>query len=169
MPARRANSAGPQPGDLRSAARWSRTALALALLFGSLPVAARLFLGSWAFGDATLLAVLCLLCAGYLRLRAGRRFRVAPDAAALLDRSLQLAASGETGDAIAVLSEAIRVNPWLWQALQYRGELYLHTGLAQAAIQDFDRASLLAPDESHIRALREHAEGLLGPRPQNPL
>jgi tetratricopeptide (TPR) repeat protein len=114
-------------------------------------------LGSWGFGDATLLSLLCLLAAGYLRLRAVRRFRTAPDGAMLLDRSLQLAASGQTGAAMAVLTEAIRMNPRLWQAFQYRGELHLQGGAAGAALADFDRAIELAPQESHIHLLRGHA------------
>jgi len=139
----------------------------MALLFGSLPLAGQLVLGSWGFGDAALFAVLCFLAGGYLRLRA-RRFRVAPDAAMLLDRAFQFAAAGEKERAIAVLSEAIRLSPWLWQAFQYRGELQLQDGRPADAIQDFDAAIRLAPGEEHIRALRSYAEAQRTSGAENP-
>lgn len=157
MPPRRENANSSRSRPMRAATQWSRTALALGLLFATLPLAGRLLLGSWGFSDATLLALLCLLAAGYLQLRA-RRFRQAPDPAALLDRSLQLAASGRARDAIGVLTEAIRANPELWQAYQYRGELYLQSGLAEAAIEDFAQAVAIAPEESHIRVLLGEAK-----------
>lgn len=134
-------------------------ALALALLFASLPVVGRLFLGSWGFPDATLLACLCFLLAAYLYIRGRRSYRAAPDAASQLDGAIQLAASGQTERAIALLTEAIRLNPRLWQALQYRGELYHQLGSIDAAIRDFDQAIALAPGESHIRVLRGYAKG----------
>ena len=148
----------------RDSLRWSRTALALAFLFASLPVAGKLLLGEWGFPDATLLSVLCVLAAAYLYLR-GRNFRAAPDPAALLDQSIQFAASGRSGEAIALLTEAIRVSPGLWQALQYRGEMYLQLGSIDDAMRDFDQASALAPEESHIRVLRGYAERLREPLP----
>ena len=143
------------------ASRWSRTALALALLFASLPLAGKLFLGAWEFQDATLLSCLCAILAAYLYIR-GRRFRVAPDPAALLDAAIHLAASGRAGEAIALLTEAIRLSPRLWQALQYRGELYLQRGSPDAALEDFDRAIALAPNESHVYVLRGYAQSLVG-------
>lgn len=143
----------------REDSRWSRTALGLALLFASLPVAGRLLLGEWEFPDATLLSVLCILAAAYLYVR-GRRFRAAPDPAALLDQSIQLAASGQSGEAIALLTEAIRVSPRLWQAYQYRGEVYLERGSVDEALKDFDQAIGLAPEEAHIRVLRGYADRL---------
>jgi tetratricopeptide (TPR) repeat protein len=145
-----------EESDGQKARRWGRTALALAFLFGSLPLAGRIFLGSWGFDDATLLACLCFAVAGYLHIRA-RRFRVVPDAAALLDGAIQLAASGQPAEGIALLTEAIRLSPRLWQAFQYRGELYLQSGDVEAALRDFDRAISLAPNEPHIRVLRGHA------------
>jgi tetratricopeptide (TPR) repeat protein len=151
------------------ASRWSRTALALALLFASLPVASKLFLGSWGFPDATLLACLCLILAAYFQIRGRRSFRVIPDGAALLDGAIECAASGQSGEAIALLTEAIRLNPRLWQAFQYRGELYLQRGSVDAALQDFDRAIGLVPGESHIHVLRGYAQSLLGADAENPL
>jgi tetratricopeptide (TPR) repeat protein len=143
------------------ARRWSRTVLALALLFASLPVAGRLVLGSWGFPDATLLSCLCLMLAAYLYIRGRRGFRAVPDAAALLDGALQLAASGQSGEAITLLTEAIRLSPRLWQAFQYRGEMYLQRGSLDAAIEDFNQAIGLAPKESHIQVLRGYAQSLL--------
>jgi tetratricopeptide (TPR) repeat protein len=151
-----------------AASRWSRTALALALLFASLPLAGKLFLGSWGFEDATLLlAVLCFLVAAYLHIRGRRGSRPAPDDAALLDQAIQLAASGQPAEAIALLTEAIRLSPRLWQAFQYRGELYLQRGSADAALEDFDRAIGLAPNESHIQVLRGYAQALLASKSKN--
>jgi tetratricopeptide (TPR) repeat protein len=140
--------------------------LALALLLASLPVAGKLFLGAWGFEDATLLSCLCLFLAAYLYIR-GRRFRVAPDPAALLDGAIHLAASGQPAEAIALLTEAVRLSPRLWQAFQYRGELYLQRGSPDAALQDFDQAIALAPQESHIYVLRGHAQSLLDVNSKN--
>jgi tetratricopeptide (TPR) repeat protein len=153
--------------ECMAASRWSRTALALALLFASLPLAGKLFLGSWGFEDATLLAVLCFLVAAYLHIRGRRSAHPAPDDAALLDQAIQLAASGQPAEAIALLTEAIRLSPRLWQAFQYRGELYLQRGSADAALQDFDRAIGLAPNESHIHVLRGYAQALLATESKN--
>jgi tetratricopeptide (TPR) repeat protein len=136
----------------------------MAILFASLPVAGRLLLGEWGFPDATLLSVLCVLAAAYLYFR-GRKFRAAPDPAAMLDQAIQLAASGQSGEAIALLTEAIRVSPRLWQALQYRGEMYLQLGSVEDAMKDFDQAIALAPEEAHIRVLRGYAESLRKPLP----
>jgi tetratricopeptide (TPR) repeat protein len=101
------------------------------------------------------------MLAGYLHIRGRWRLRVAPDAATLLDGAIQLAASGQPKEAIAMLTEAIRLNPRLWQALQYRGELYLQSGSAEAAITDFNQAILLAPEERHLRVLRGYAQTLM--------
>ena len=146
----------PGPQSARPSAQWSRTAIALGVLFGSLPPAGKLILGSWGFGDAAALSLLCFLAGGYLHLRS-RRHRVAPDPAALLDRALQLAAEGDSNAALAVLTEAIRENPRLWQAFQYRGEIRLQSGRYLAAIDDFDAALEIAPAEPHLRALRDYA------------
>ena len=47
------------------ARQWRRAALALAFLFGSMPLASKLFLGSWGFDGAPGIACLCLVVAGY--------------------------------------------------------------------------------------------------------
>ena len=149
------------------ASRWSRTALALAFLFASLPVAGKLILGAWGFQDATLLSCLCFILAAYLHIRERRSFRTVPDDAALLDQAIQLAASGQSEEGIALLTEAIRLSPRLWQAFQYRGELYLQRGSVDAALQDFNQAIALAPDEPHICVLRGYAQSLLQPPATN--
>ena len=51
----------------------------------------------------------------------------------------------------------IRLNPRVWQAFQYRGELYLRLGRAEAALRDFMEAIGLAPEEPHLRFLRDQA------------
>ena len=131
--------------------------MALGLLFGSLPLAGRLLLGTWGFPGAVEAACLCLIAAIYLHVLGRRRHRTVPDAAAMMDLALQLAASGQTAEGIAVLTEAIRLNPRVWQAFQYRGELYLRLGRAEAALRDFMEAIGLAPEEPHLRFLRDQA------------
>ncbi len=139
------------------ARRWSRTALALGLLFGTLPLAGRLFLGSWGFPGAVEAACLCLIAATYLHVLGRRRHRTIPDAAAMLDLALQLAAAGRTPEAITVLTETIRLNPGVWQAFQYRGELYLKLNQPEQALRDLNEAVRLAPQEEHLRFLRDQA------------
>jgi tetratricopeptide (TPR) repeat protein len=81
----------------------------------------------------------------------------------MLDRAIHLASSDRTGEAIALLTEAIRMSPRLWQAFQYRGELYLsRQDSVPAALRDFDEAIRLAPGEPHLYGLRGHAHYLLG-------
>jgi tetratricopeptide (TPR) repeat protein len=142
-----------------NARQWSRAAWAAALLFGSVPLAGRLFLGEWAFTGAAEWACASLLVAVYLEIRA-RRFITKPDPATLLERAGRLAASGRTARAIAVLTAAIRTSPKLWQAYQYRGELHLREGNPSAAAEDFSAAIRLAPDELHLYVLRDHASSL---------
>jgi len=138
------------------ARQWSRAAWALALLFGSLPLAGRLVLGSWEFVSAGEIAC-CLLFAGaYFHVRS-RRFATRPDPATLLEHAHRLAASGRPDRALAVLTRTIRQSPRLWQAYQYRGELRLRLGEFALAAQDFAEAIRLAPDEPHLRHLLEQA------------
>jgi tetratricopeptide (TPR) repeat protein len=145
------------------ARQWRRAALVLALLFASLPLSGRLFLGSWRFDGALDLAGLCLVVAAYLYF-VGRESRPPiPDSAAILDEALRLAALGETGRGLALLDEAIRLNPRLWQARQYRGQMGLEDPTAaESAIKDFTEAIRLAPDEPHLYILRSHVFTLLG-------
>ena len=51
----------------------------------------------------------------------------------------------------------------MWQAYQYRGELYLRQAdLTGAARDDFSAALRLAPGEPHLYVLRGRAYTLLG-------
>jgi len=143
--------------------QWSRAAWGVALLLGSLPLASRLLLGAWGFAEATELAVLCLLVGLYLEILGRRRWRTLRDDAAVLERALALASEGRDEEAIARLTQAVRVSPRLWQAYQYRGQLRLRQpGTWQEALADFDEAIRLAPKEPHLYTLRSQAFGLLG-------
>jgi cytochrome c-type biogenesis protein CcmH/NrfG len=139
-----------------NARQWSRIAFALALLFGSLPVAGRLVLGDWEFVSAGEIACLLLLAGVYFHFRA-RRHAARPDPATLLDQANQLAANGRMDRAIALLTKTIRQSPKLWQAYQYRGELRLRAGEFALAAEDFSDAIRLAPDEPHLHLLLEQA------------
>ena len=165
MPApQRDEDVEPSPDAWASRARqWCRAALALAFLFASLPVASKLFLGGWGFDGASGIACLCLLAAAYLHL-AGRKSRPPiPDSATIMDKAIRLAASGETGRAIALLNEALRLSPRLWQAREYRGQMRLgEPDAAESALRDFTEAIRLAPDEPHLYILRSHVFTLLG-------
>lgn len=143
--------------------QWRRAALALACLFASLPLAGKLFLGSWRFDGAIELAALCLGAAGYLYF-AGREHRSPiPDSAAMLDEALRLAGLGQTGRGLALLDEALRLSPGLWQALEYRGRMRLaEANAAEAALKDFTEAIRLAPDEPHLYVFRSQVFALLG-------
>jgi cytochrome c-type biogenesis protein CcmH/NrfG len=138
------------------ARQWSRAAWALAVLFGSLPVAGRLVLGSWEFVSAGEIACFLLLTGLYFHVRS-RRYATKPDPATLLDQANRLAASGRPDRALAVLTKTIRQSPKLWQAYQYRGELRLRLGDRLLAAEDFADAIRLAPDEPHLHVLLEEA------------
>ena len=144
----------------RRARQWSRAAWALALLFGTLPLASRLFLGSWQFQGAAELSGICLLLGTYLYFIGRRSSSPVPDSAALVNRAIGLAAEGRVKKAIALLTKAIRLSPRFWQAYQYRGELYLRQQKPAPALRDFEQAISLAPDEPHLSALRERAAAL---------
>ena len=147
----------------RSRARhWSRTAFAMAVVFGSMPVASRIFLGGWGFDGAAGIGCLCLLAGVYFHI-VSRRFPAVPDPATILARAGECASEGRGDRAIALLTEGIRLSPQLWQAFQYRGELYLRQGdRMEAALQDFSEAIRLAPQEPHLYLLRGRVYSLLG-------
>ena len=148
---------------MRSRARhWSRTAFAMAILFAAMAVGSRLLTGTWPFDGALELSCVCVVFGAYFYIAGRRRIVAIPDPAVLLDQAFQLASSGEIDKAIALLSKAIRQNSQLWQALQYRGELYLLQQNSQAAANDFSQAIRLAPQEQHLYTLREKATGLGG-------
>ena len=145
------------------ARQWRRAALALAFLFASLPLMGKLFLGSWGFDGASGIACLCLAAAAYLYFAGRERRPPIPDSATLLDQAIRMAASGETDRGLALLDEALRLSPRLWQARQYRGQMRLgEPGAAEVALQDFTEAIRLAPDEPHLYILRSHVFTLLG-------
>jgi tetratricopeptide (TPR) repeat protein len=137
--------------------QWSRTAFALALVFGSFPLVGRLVLGDWEFTGSFELACLLAIFGTYLRLRE-RRHSSNPDPATLLDQASRLADEGRIDRAIALLSRTIRQSPRLWQAYQYRGELQLRIGAHELAAHDFAEAIRLAPEEAHLQRLLEQAE-----------
>jgi tetratricopeptide (TPR) repeat protein len=144
------------------ARQWSRTAFAMAVVFGSLPVASRIFLGGWGFDGAAEIGCLCLFAGVYFHI-ASRRFPVVPDPATTLEQAGERAFAGQSDEAIALLTEEIRLSPQVWQAFQYRGELYLRQGgKVDAALQDFSEAIRLAPREPHLYLLRGHVYSLLG-------
>ena len=135
-------------------------AWAMALLFASMPAASKLFLGVWGFDGAAEIACLCLILGTYLHIAGRRAARAIPDPASMLDQAIQLASAGQVDEAIALLTETIRLSPQLWQAFQYRGELYLHQQSLDAALRDLDEAIRLAPEEPHLYALRGQAQNL---------
>ena len=165
MPAPQGDETRPtSPKAYRSRARqWSQTAFAMSLLFGSLPLTSRLFLGVWGFAGATEISCLFLVLGTYFYLVSRRRPPLVPDPATMLAQASQFVSSGRIDRAIALLTKTIRLSPQLWQAFQYRGELYLRQGNAIAlAVQDFSEAIRLAPKEPHLYLLRGHAHSLLG-------
>jgi len=139
------------------ARQWSRAAWALSILFASLPVSSRVFLGVWGFESAGGVAGLFLVAGTYLHILARRALKAMPYPAEMLDEALALARFGHVDEAIALLTKAIRASPWLWQAYQYRGELYLSQQLPERAAEDFSEAIRLAPEEPHLRVLLEQA------------
>jgi len=140
------------------ARQWSRAAAAVAAVFGTLPIVGRLLFGDWGFDGAWELAGALAILAAYLYLVGRRTYRPIPDSADLLDRAIQIARAGQVEDAIALLTEALRLSPRLWQAHQYRGELMLICRRAVEAREDFRAAIALMPDEPGLRMLLERAE-----------
>ena len=135
----------------------------MSLLLATLPAAGRLFLGGWGFDGAAGMACLCMFIGTYFHIVSRRSFPPVPDPAAMLDQAIHLASSDRNDQAIDLLTEAISVSPRLWQAFQYRGQVYLQRDdSVQAALRDFDEAIRLAPGEPHLYGLRGHAHSLLG-------
>jgi Flp pilus assembly protein TadD len=85
------------------------------------------------------------------------------DSAALLERAMRLGSSGKREQAVALLTEAIRLSPKLWQAYQHRGSIYLEQpARAGEALRDFTEAIRLAPEEGQLYLLRGQAYSLMG-------
>ena len=134
----------------------------MAFLFATMPAASKVFLGVWGFDGAAGISCLCLILGTYLHIVSRRSTPAVSDPATMLDQANQLASSGQIDAAIALLTETIRLSPQLWQAFQYRGELYLRQQSFDAALQDLTEAIRLAPEEPHLYILRGHAYSLLG-------
>jgi tetratricopeptide (TPR) repeat protein len=153
----------PADASASLARQWCRAALALAFIFASLPLAGKLFLGSWRFDGALDMACLCMLAAAYLYFVGRDRRPQTPDSGAILDKALQLAATGATARGLALLDEALRLDPDLWQAWECRGQIHLgEPDGTESALKDFTEAIRLAPDESRLYILRSHVLMLLG-------
>jgi Flp pilus assembly protein TadD len=134
----------------------------MAVVFGSLPLASRVFLGGWGFDGAGEIGCLCLIAGVYFQI-VSRRFPAVPDPASILERAGERAGAGRSDQAIALLTQGIRLSPQLWQAFQYRGELYLRQGdQREAALDDFSEAIRLAPGEAHLYVLRGRVHSMLG-------
>lgn len=129
----------------------------MAILLASLPLAARLLLGSWEFPEALGVACLCGFAGAYLHLVSRRRRRAVPDPASTLEDAFEMAQAGQIDEAIALLTREIRRTPKLWQAYQYRGQLHLAKGEAGPALSDIDEAIRLAPGETDLYLLRDAA------------
>ena len=63
---------------------------------------------------------------------------------------VQLNSTGEYVEAIEKFSKAISLDPLYGPAYSSRGFAYLHTGQSQAAIQDYDEAIRLAPENPNL-------------------
>lgn len=86
----------------------------MALLFGSLGFYG--LEGAWGF------TVISLTLAAYFHLVA-RRNAALPDPASMLEHAQRLVAAGRTEEAVAVLTDALRLSPWFAEARQYREEI----------------------------------------------
>ena len=138
----------------------SRTAMVLAGLFASFPIAGRLILGKWTFDGAAGLAGLFLVAAVYLHVRS-RRVHTAPDPSAMLDEAIHLIRTNRMDRALRILNRIIAENPWFWQAIHRRGEAHLARADASAALADFNEAIRLAPGEARLVEWRSRAEAML--------
>ena len=135
----------------------------MALLFATLPVAGRLILGAGGFDGAGQIAFFCFVLGAYFHILGRPGFHPLPDAATILDQAIRLAAAGKPEEGIVLLTRAIHLTPRLWQAFQYRGQLYLcQPDSVPAAVRDFNKAILLASNEPHLYLLRGQALRLLG-------
>jgi Tfp pilus assembly protein PilF len=127
-----------------------------------MPVAGKILLGVWEFHEATAIAVICFTIAVYLYLINRGRMRTIPDGAEMMDRALQLAASGKIAKASSLLTKALSLDPKLWQAFQYRGELRVSQGDYRGGVDDFSEAIRLAPQERHLYLLRAEVYRTMG-------
>src|SRR5260370_42531414 len=96
----------PAPHYRLRARQWSRTAFAMAVVFGSLPLASRIFLGGWGFDGAAEIACLCLMAGAYFHI-VSRRFPAVPGPATRLERAAACASSGHDDQAIGLVTQSI--------------------------------------------------------------
>jgi Flp pilus assembly protein TadD len=136
--------------------------VAIGLLFASMPVAAKILMGVWGFQEAAAISIICFAIAAYLYLLSRGRTRAIPDGAEMMDRARRLAASGKMAKATFVLTKALSLDPKLWQAFQYRGELQVSQGDYRGALDDFSEAIRLAPQERHLYLLRAQVYRAMG-------
>ena len=136
--------------------------MAIGLLFASMPVGAKILLGVWGFQEAAAISIICFAIATYLYLMSRGRMRTIPDGTEMMDRARRLAASGKMAKAIFVLTKTLRLDPKLWQAFQYRGELRVSQGDYRGALDDFSEAIRLAPHERHLYLLRAQVYSAMG-------
>lgn len=144
------------PPQRARARHWSKLACAIGLLFASLPLVCRLLFGGWDFEGAAEIGAVFLIAAAYFYV-VSRRMPHYRDAASMFDQAAELVASGRIESAVSLLSKTIRQNPRVWQAYQYRGQLYLQLGDHARAVEDFEAAIQLAPEEPALRALHDLA------------
>lgn len=154
-----------RPASRQRTKQWSRAAWALAALFASLPLSSRLFLGVWGFDTAAEIAFLFVVLGGYLHILGRRASPVVPDPAELLQHALETAATGDLEEAARKLTEAIRLSPRLWQAYLYRGGFALDRNLPEQALQDFNQAIAIEPNDPHLYIMRANAYQQLGNHP----
>src|SRR5439155_16383029 len=107
-------------------------------------------------------AGLCVVIGAYLHIRSRRAARALPDDAQLLEEALELARAGDTVAASGLFTQALRLNPKLWQAYQYRGELAIAASDLASALEDLSTAIRLQPAEPHLYTLRAQVHDLLG-------
>jgi tetratricopeptide (TPR) repeat protein len=164
VPSREDDVVVPFPITRQERARqWRRTAWAMAALFASLPIACKIFVGTWGFDEAFEVAGLCAILGTYFHILSRRSLPAVPDDATVLDRGMRLAHEGKPEAAIKLFTNAIRLSPRLWQAFQYRGELHLlDPDATQLALQDFNEAIRIAPGEPHLYVLRAQTHRLMG-------
>jgi Flp pilus assembly protein TadD len=136
--------------------------LAIGLLFASMPAASRILLGVWEFHEAMAISIICFAIAAYLYVVSRGRTLAIPDSAEMMDRARRLSASGKVATAISVLAKALCLDPKLWQAFQYRGQLRVSQGDYRGALQDFSDAIRLAPQERHLYFLRAQVYSMIG-------
>ena len=76
------------------ARQWRRTAWALAALFATLPIACKIFVGTWGFDEAFDAAGLCAVLGTYFHILSRRSLPAVPDDATMLDRGIRSGSRG---------------------------------------------------------------------------